>query len=123
MRIALSSSNQNGSASNGRTRGGGRGVSSGRGDASGRGSSVSTRSKKSCRISMSSQTTDINQEQEQQEQDIPEQDPNRVVEDGEAGDVEMEDSVDEDLYERGPALMPPVPREEDKVVLTPVGDR
>ena len=79
--------------------------------------------KKSCRISMSSQTADINQEQEQQEQDIPEQDPNRVVEDGEAGDAEMEDLVDEDLYERGPALMPPVPREEDKVALTPVGDR
>jgi len=34
----------------------------------------------------------------------------------------MEDLVDEDLYERGPALMPPVPREE-KVALTPVGDR
>jgi len=47
---------------------------------------------------MSSQTADINQEQEQQEQDIPEQDPNRVVEDGEVGDAEMEDSVDVDLY-------------------------
>jgi hypothetical protein len=37
--------------------------------------------------------------------------------------VVWQDVGDEDLYERGPALMPEVPREEDKVVLTPLGDR
>jgi hypothetical protein len=29
---------------------------------------------------------------------------------------------DEEWFERGPSLLPPLPREEDKVVLTPLGD-
>lgn len=29
---------------------------------------------------------------------------------------------DEEWFERGPSLLPPLPREEDKIVLTPLGD-
>ncbi|CAN6351985.1 unnamed protein product [Urochloa humidicola] len=120
MRIAPSS--LGGSGSNVRARGGSRVGLRGRGSASGRGaSSVGARYNKRCHLSLSSQTTEINQEQ--LEQDALEHDPNRVVEDNGVGEDETEHLVDEDLYERGPTLLPRVPREEDKVELTPVGDR
>lgn len=122
MRIASSSSSRSGSGSNGRGRGGGRGGLTGRGRLSDRGSfRPGLRSNKRCLLNLSSETSDINQEE--QEQDILDQDSNRVAEEIEVDEGEKEDLVEEGLYERGPTLLPLPPREEDKVVLTPVGDR
>lgn len=120
MRIAVSNGSRSESSaregSNGRGREGGRDSMSG---ASGSiASRIGARSNRRGCLSISSQVLAANLEVRQENQA-----PSGEQEDDNEEQNEVEDAVNEELYERGPALMPEVPRDEDKVVLTPFGDR
>jgi hypothetical protein len=88
------------------------------GGASGIAARIKQRSNKRGCLSLSAQAQVINNH-EAHDQENQDQRPNREEEDNGL----TEDVGDENLHEHGPALMPEVPREEDKVVLTPLGDR